>query len=78
MSDEEEDGFEVMAATLAKGGSVGFGGENDDPDWIAPVMLRQEGDAFIAKRIDGSTLGVFASLGAALDAIEDELVDDEA
>ena len=47
---------------------------------VEDVSLRQHGDAFIATRIDGTTLGVFASLDAALDAIEGELIgaDDEA
>ena len=46
-----EDDYEMMASALAEGGEVGFCGPASPED----VNLRQEGDAFIAKRIDGST-----------------------
>ena len=74
MSDDEEDEFEALKAALAEGGLVGFCRGGEPQDGVEDVNLRQEGDAFIAKRIDGSTLGVFASLEAALTAIEDELL----
>lgn len=47
-----EDGLEKMASALAEGGFRGPAGPQGDED----VNPRQEGDAFIAKRIDGSTL----------------------
>ncbi len=79
MSDEQQDDeYEAMAAALAEGGEVGFCRPGGPHDGVEDVSLRQHGDAFIAKRIDGSTLGVFASLTSALDAIEDDLTDDEA
>ena len=67
MNDDEEDEFEVMAAALAGGGEVGFCRPGGPHDGAEDVSLRQDGDAFLAKRIDGTTLGVFASLDAALD-----------
>lgn len=77
---EHEDEYEAMAAALAEGGEVGFCRPGGPRDGVEDVSLRQRGDAFVAKRIDGTTLGVFADLGAALDAIEGELTgaDDEA
>ena len=78
MSDKRrEDEREAMVAALSEGGEVGFCGPAGPQDGVEDVSLRQEGDAFIATRIDGSTLGVFASLDAALDAIEDELIGDD-
>ncbi len=63
MSDEQQDDeYEAMAAALAEGGEVGFCRPGGPHDGVEDVSLRQHGDAFIAKRIDGSTLGVFASL----------------
>ncbi|RYC29185.1 hypothetical protein D3273_25305 [Lichenibacterium minor] len=80
MADDEEDEFEVMAAALAEGAEVGFCRPGGPHDGVEDVSLRRHGDAFIAKRIDGTTLGVFASLTSALEAIEGELTgaDDEA
>lgn len=75
-----QDEYEAMASALAEGGEVGFCRPSGPVDGVEDVNLRQVGDAFIAKRIDSTTLGVFASLDAALDAIEAELLgeDDEA
>ena len=78
MSEEQQDDeYEAMASALAEGGEVGFCRPGGPKDGVEDVNLRQDGDALIAKRIDGTTLGVFASLDAALDAIEGELTDED-
>ena len=50
-----EDEYERMASALAEGGEVAFCGPASPPGGGEDVNLRQEGNAFIAKRIDGST-----------------------
>ena len=71
-----DDEYQAIATALAGGGSVGFGAGGDNVDGIAPVMLCQRGAAFVAERIDGSTIGVFADLDVALDAIERDVLKD--
>ena len=73
--DDEEDAFEVLKATLADGGLAGFSGRFGLQGERADIELRQESEAFMAQRWDGTHLGTFAGLEAALTAIADALLD---